>query len=355
MKNKLINRFKYFFIIIIPTILIFLLIFVFEHILRNFSDITFFGNSSNLFEKNVYSNSIGNAKNIKAVSFGSDVYTDNEGFRKGKRLSHKITNKNILIIGDSVSFGPGVNYDSTFSGLLQKRFKNYNFKNSSVIGYSINDYSNFFKFYLKEKIDDFETVLLFFCLNDLSISSSTSIKKEIELKQINLLSQETKNNQSELIKVDELKKINFIFSMNKYLRSRSMIYLYIKGIITDPQKRYWEKDFSLYNKLDQIKINRMLKPIHEISEFIRKKNKKFFIFVMPYEYQLRSMNPKFLKPQILLSKFFESNNINSYDLHNYFLNFEGDPSNLFLRFDPMHLSIKGHELVNRFIIENIKF
>ena len=143
--------------------------------------------------------------------------------------------------------------------------------------------------------------------------------------------------------------------MNKYLRSRSMIYLYIKGIITDPQKRYWEKDFSLYNKLDQIKINRMLKPIHEISEFIRKKNKKFFIFIMPYEYQLRSMNPKFLKPQILLSKFFESNNINSYDLHNYFLNFKGDPSNLFLRFDPMHLSIKGHELVNRFIIENIKF
>ena len=42
--------------------------------------------------------------------------------------------KNIYFIGGSVTFGSGVEQKNTFSGILNKKFENYNIINSSVIG-----------------------------------------------------------------------------------------------------------------------------------------------------------------------------------------------------------------------------
>ena len=50
------------------------------------------------------------------------VYTDENGFRySGKKLPK---DKNVIFLGDSQTFGVGSNWEDTFVGILEERFKN---------------------------------------------------------------------------------------------------------------------------------------------------------------------------------------------------------------------------------------
>ena len=146
-RSLLINAF-----IVFSSLVVCLLILLLgEAYARIFSDVPFLGHSRNLFITNAYGTSYGNVRNSYGISFGVKVYTDEHGFRisNNESVYQQDYDKSILILGDSVGFGPGVKADKTFVGLLKNNLlmKVYN---SSVIGYNIRDYKNVIdNFYLK--------------------------------------------------------------------------------------------------------------------------------------------------------------------------------------------------------------
>src|SRR5262245_14521433 len=115
-----------------------------ELAVRAFSTVDLLGNSKDLFVPNAYGTSYGNAPNAEAISFGLKIYTDATGFRvpKGALPDDGAKREAILILGDSVGFGPAVEEPDTFAGLLRSRFPAKRIYNSSAIGYSTPDYRN---------------------------------------------------------------------------------------------------------------------------------------------------------------------------------------------------------------------
>ena len=65
------------------------------------------------------------------------VYTDENGLRVGKNYQFRDkSKKNILIFGDSFTFGYGLQYEDTYVGIMEKKLNEYNFYNYGVGSYS---------------------------------------------------------------------------------------------------------------------------------------------------------------------------------------------------------------------------
>ncbi len=78
--------------------------------------------------------------NIPNYSFTSDkrTYTTNKLGLRSEPLNPSANH--VLVLGDSVAYGAGVNDDETFSYLLNKMFPNYQILNLAVSGYGVDQY-----------------------------------------------------------------------------------------------------------------------------------------------------------------------------------------------------------------------
>ena len=325
-------------------LIITLIIFIFEILLRLDNKIKFNGSSTKIFTYNELDN-YHNTPNFTGISFGVKFYTDKDGYRipYPNYIYPKNPQKKILIMGDSVSFGAGIEEEYSFTGLLRKNFHKNQIINASVNGYNIDNYK-----FLTDKIvgnNKFDLSILVLCLNDI-----------ISFK--NTLSDSSK--ESLLVKIIEgSRKNKFLFNTNLFLREKSMIYLYIKGIFTDPSFRYFKIDTMNYN----YDIESRLKKIKKINDKFISANIPFIVIIAPYEYQIRTLKKsddtnyledELILPQIKLSNYFESENIKFIDPYNRFKAVQlsnGKP--LFIKFDPMHLSREGHEIIFSVISEMI--
>lgn len=349
--RKLRDRLIYFIWLIVSVAFI---LFCIEGTVRLTSNINFLGNSKNLFEPRSYGDSYGNAKNISATSFEADIFTDNYGFRVAKdylTLEPTKYKKTVLIMGDSVGFGTGVEFTETFAGLLSADKPSLLVHNSSVIGYNVNDYKNFSQEFLSSFNDSINHVFLIYCLNDLIPVSAANIDEAVSTNKDTTTSTSLNSDKKDLI--TKLKKINFIKNANDFLRSHSKLYLLIKGIVTDPQIRYWKSDLAIYNDLNISKSYEALEPLNYVNDFFKKKSIPLTVIIMPYEYQVRVDNLDTNLPQNILRNYFESQKINYIDALPSFRNANIKSSELFLRYDPMHLSKEGHELLHAIISNNL--
>lgn len=66
----------------------------------------------------------------------TNLYTDKFGLRIGKKTIKTESYKNILIFGDSMTFGVGLEYENTYAGIIEKKMKNYNVYNFGVGSYA---------------------------------------------------------------------------------------------------------------------------------------------------------------------------------------------------------------------------
>ena len=64
-----------------------------------------------------------------------NVFTDEYGLRIGKNQKRSKSDK-IFIFGDSFTFGVGLEFDQTYSGILTNEYKNFDFYNFAVGSYS---------------------------------------------------------------------------------------------------------------------------------------------------------------------------------------------------------------------------
>ncbi len=271
------------------------------------------------------------------IHFGQKIYIDKNGFRVPYENYNYKGNDIIYIIGDSTSFGNGVIEEKTFVGKVRENFINWDILNSSVPGYNANEH-------LKniQKIDKYKKIkkiFYFLTLNDIyETSNIIDLTNEQNLKRENKF--KTENMLSDFLLI---KKIN------AYLRGNSHLYMYLKGIVYDPSEKYFQNLIDYY-KNNNIKILR--KYLINLREKSSNMGLDLKIVILPYEYQTRSCENDILFPQKKVSETLQDLSIDYYDLTMNFCNYK-NPGILFYKFDPMHLSEKGHKFVYELIKDEI--
>ena len=270
-------------------------------------------------------------KNSKGKVHGEIAYIDENGFRIPKDFQGFNKYNSVIFFGDSVTFGNGVKEKNTFVGKFREKRKNLNFYNISLPGYGTFHYTKNLK-YLK-KLNNVEELFLIYCLNDAYLTSNIKIV----------------NKSDNLSFWDKIKKNKIIANINLNLRNKSYLYLYIKGIATDPSKRWFLADKNLYEK-DEILVN-LKNDFEQIFKMTQKNKIKTTVILLPYEYQTRkgNCNKSNLNPQNKVIEILRDLKIDYKDLTQKFCG-HLEPKKLFKKFDPMHLSEIGHNLV----FENLK-
>jgi lysophospholipase L1-like esterase len=270
------------------------------------------------------------------VVFNKKVFIDKNGFRIPQINFKYIGKKNILIIGDSTTFGNGVLEENSFIGILRDKYKNINFFNSAVPGYQIRNHSNNLKNFKKKKnFNEINKIIYFFSLNDIFAVSNVAKAKEKKVEEGD----------------SKFKKIKLINFLNSNLRNKSYLYMYLKGIASDPSKRWYQSIDKFYSSNN---IAQTSNYFLELINFSKEYNAELFVIILPYEYQTRNCNADDLKPQKKLTEVLVNNNLKFFDFTKKFCE-QKNPNDLFYKFDPAHLSVQGHKLVFNLINDKINF
>ena len=120
--------------------------------------------------------------------------------------------------------------------------------------------------------------------------------------------------------------------------------MFIKGIASDPSKRYFKHALSYYkSKNEYMNVENYLT---KLKKYTDDNNIDLTVLILPYEFQTRKNNchGKNLIPQSIIEKILISSKIEYRNYTSLFCNFK-NPKKLYYKFDPMHLSKEGHGLI----------
>lgn len=327
-------------VLVINFLIIFSLLFTIEIILRFLNVVGLQGYDKNFFilDKGIVMN---NPVSLMKVA-GIKVRTDENGFRIPlNNYNFNSDQDSVLILGDSVSFGFGVEEEETFIGILRSKFDE-NLLNASVIGHNLKSY----KAVLQKSINmkkNIKKTIIFICLND--IIQNQGVLTEAEIKKIN--KSQSKNIVQKILKNDFFLKVNF------YLRDKSALFVYIKSLSTNSIKRGYVNDVRPFYDNKRL-LNDFSLQIDEIVSYAELKNMPIDFVLLPFAHQLNSdCKDDILVPQKIINNIFSKIDKQFYDFTTYFCN--NTKNNLYLNYDPVHLSRAGHQLVSRLIIEKNLF
>ncbi len=318
---------------IILNIIFLTILIVFLELIINFFNLSqIMGIDSKIVLKNEENFSL--KKNSNGKIFGEEVYTDKYGFRvPAKKYKYYKNKSSIFFIGDSTTLGNGIKENFTFVGKLRNKIEKFNFYNSSVFGYQIFHHSE--NLNMVEQFPNIIKIFYVFTLNDVF-----DVEK----------SNKNKINDKDLI--SKIKNINTLVKVNEFLRNKSHTYMLMKGLISDPSKRYFQYVNKYYEKKNEYNLE--ISYFSKLKKISNSKKMDLNIIILPYEFQTRvgNCNEKNLKPQKIIKKLLKSMNIVFIDYTQEFCRHK-NPKSLFLKFDPMHLSEKGHHLVYELLSKKI--
>jgi lysophospholipase L1-like esterase len=316
-----------------------------ELAVRAFSAVDLLGNSKNLFVADAFGTSHGNAPDVEGSSFGLDVYTDEHGFRvpKGGLPGDAGKSEAILILGDSVGFGPAVEEPQTFAGLLRARFPQRRIYNASSIGYATHDYKNVVDAFLPQH-GEVKAIVLVYCLNDVSMVSAQNIDRYLKTEQ-------EKEKPPERNLTETLRSFTLLSDLNDYLRSRSKLYLFVRHRLLGTQMRDWKVVRQLYTPEHAGDVAKSAQDLAAIAASARERGIPFVLVIAPFEYQLREpQDPDTQVPQQMLGERLAAEGVAYIDARPFF-----DPGvasvDYFLGYDPMHFSAAGHRVIADVVAE----
>lgn len=216
----------------------------------------------------------------------SKDYINSKGFRDYEDLKD---NYNIIIIGDSITFGAGIfNNDLLFSEILEKKFENVNILNAGVPGYNIIDYQSYYKNKLRNlsasliilqiSPNDFEeTFIPEAALNNANlyhkIFEDVSLIRCINLYSINKQIIESKE-KSDLIQIKSKNKNSFVqLIKNIQADNKTVLVLKTPMIIGTSSEDDIEIQQFIYKKSQEIGFNYInsetyLKNITDMEELL---------------------------------------------------------------------------------------
>lgn len=280
------------------------------------------GTDKNIISNNVYKTSGGLTKNYTGEVFGRTVSVDNFHFRK-TTIPFNASKNTVLLLGDSVTMGVGIDDENTFGALLQEKFSNLNIVNPSVIGFDTYDYVNVVSTLVNKPELNTKQLVLFFCLNDIYVRSNEDSAP--------MMSQKP-----------------YIGKLFDFLKTNSYLYIWLKGTFFDRQEVFFKNDQALYTENN---LNEISKNLSNISNICRSNGIDFKVVVFPYEYQLRKIqDASVYEPQQKLIGQLEKIGIKTYDARDYLQIQKGDPKNHYLYADGIHFSESGHQLIFQYIV-----
>ena len=226
-----------------------------------------------------------------------DLFTDNKGLRVSKNDKKKDLNKeNIFLFGDSFTFGVGLNYEDTFSGIIEKKFPEYNFYNFAVGSYSPTVYLFRLNNALKENVIP-KKIFLFLDLTDVIDEArrwvddkeknmpvrpeKSFLKKRSFLHNNFKLSLELVN----LVRFSLRNIKSKIYNLTKKTKSKK-IKTSIQGQFTYVSKKNLDERFWNNNDFDN-GIKKIEDKINKISSLANKVNSKLYLVVYPWAETIR--------------------------------------------------------------------
>ncbi len=307
-----------------------------EVIVRGVTDVGRLGTSSNLFlhEGGVYRNT----PSVEAVAFGVDVATDQRGFRvalDGAEASPGTGR--LLVIGDSVGFGVGVAHPDIATSVVDRALPETGVDNSSVIGYSTWDYWRVAREVLSRDGHGIGAIALIFCLNDVSEASARNIQNVATTKFLPPAGLVPTN------VVAGLRANPVVRQLNDLLRAYSSLYVWVRGELTRPRERHWHSLKALYNTLVASQREAVFEPMARIADLARAQNVSMHVWIVPYAWQMSDLESGRM-PQDLVLAGLDERGIAAFDLLDLFRAAD-EPEKLFLPYDPVHLSARGHALL----------
>jgi len=278
----------------------------------------------------------------RGISFGHSVSIDSEGCRDlGRPEAPKAS---WLLLGDSVTFGVGVDGEQTFAGLMQTRQPDVRIINTAVIGMTLRGYSVLARRWL-EREPSIERIYLFYCLNDLleweSIEGVPQADAAVRGDDA-APAPEPEMGFSAIL--DPTKRSDLVQQALTFIGQRSKLYHLLKGLLTDPARRYFIVDRRNYEAIDASNQG-TLPLLAEIDSLARAHGVPFEVIILPYQHQLRSDDPGVWMPQEKVVAYLEKHGIAHLDARDWLRDAAIDPSDAFLYADPNHLSATGHRLV----------
>ena len=275
----------------------------------------------------------------KGLSFGTEVLIDDNGCRHVGDAADPTASW--ILLGDSVTFGVGVESEETFAGRLQTANPTTRIYNTAVVGTGIGGYRVCLD-RVVDKTENLRRVTLFYCLNDLPESSKSEKAASLPAQKAT----KTKHPETDELLFHERHRPAAIERITDFGRKHSKLFLYLKGTVVNPSEIYFNWMYKRYEEIDgEDDLAQRLAPIATMAAQVQSKGAKFEVVVLPYEFQLREDNPKLWLPQRLVCDYLEAENIDYRDAQDWFEQDGRAPSEFFLFADPMHLSPQGHRLV----------
>jgi lysophospholipase L1-like esterase len=256
-------------------------------------------------------------------SHGKPVRINSLGLR-GAEISLSKAEPKILLLGDSVLFGAGVEEENTMATLLQQALGDYCLINTAVIGYNMFNYVDVLAAWLEKT--RLERVVLFLCINDVE-------DQPIQIQRV----------YSEY-------GVDFILA---YLRAHSKLYLLLKDLISDRSRIYYEYDRQFYAP-DEPVFQRALGHLRSLQQMCLQHQADFHVILLPYEFQLRNTGTAGIwQPQELMADSLRAMGIPYLKIDNLPMA-KGNAKALYLFADGIHFSARGHYEIAPKVITYLK-
>jgi len=308
-----------------------------------------------------------------------DIFGEYDIFVKINNLGLRDTNynpklnsniKKILILGDSMTFGYGVEQEESYPEILETLLgKDYTVINSGVGGYSPDvEY-----IYLKEKGLELNSNIIILGLyigndiTDIGFNEWVELdEKELPKKIIsNQYYVDDKNRMRTKGDENVIKNNPFpvIYGINVFLSYKSHVYIFFKEKLKSLFYRLTEQEESIqktiygnyYDEELELLWKKTETLLLEMNSLAREKDKDFVIILIPSRDQFQKEKDNtynFINPNKRFIMFGEENNIIMVDLLHYFGE-DDNPKSFYYEKD-VHLNKKGHEFLAKKIYEELK-
>lgn len=296
-------------------VVILLVLLVAEFLVRLvFPSINFQGTDHRLIRERMFGETFGWNPDATGVVFGQEVTIGHDGFRMQGGPAESDTT--LLLIGDSVTFGVGVDADSTFAGILQRTRPGVRVINTGCVGYGVTHYRDVLRALIPSD-HTIRQVFIFYSLNDFYPARSLGVES------------------------------NPFF---RFFRTNSKLYLLLKNLLFDRSKTYFDYDFSYYRN-EAPEVARAMESLTSTVKETEAQGIPCAVLLLPYEYQLRTRSDSLLFPQHVVKTHLEQRGVHVADIFPRFAGETGSSGDFYLFGDHMHLSSRGHGVVARLLQE----